>query len=77
MSDSVRHPSHYRIMGTEVIDLIHDNLTPEEFRGYCKGNILKYRLRAGHKGDATVADLERYFAYEDAQTEFCFAGVTS
>lgn len=72
MSDSVRHPSHYRIMGTEVIDLIHDNLTPEEFRGYCKGNILKYRLRAGHKGDATedIAKAKQFERWHDLYGEY-------
>ena len=29
-----------------------DKLTPEEFRGYCKGNALKYISRAGKKGSA-------------------------
>jgi 3'-phosphoadenosine 5'-phosphosulfate sulfotransferase (PAPS reductase)/FAD synthetase len=29
----------------------------------------------GFRGYDTVADLEAYFAYEDAQTEFCFAEV--
>jgi hypothetical protein len=59
-------------MGTEVIDLIHDYLTPEEFRGYCKGNILKYRLRAGHKGDATedIAKAKQYERWHDLYGEY-------
>ena len=24
-------------------------LTPEEFRGFLKGNVIKYAMRAGHK----------------------------
>ncbi|HZK25061.1 MAG TPA: DUF3310 domain-containing protein, partial [Oscillospiraceae bacterium] len=36
----------------QVIDVIQSALTEEEFAGYCKGNALKYRLRAGDKGDA-------------------------
>lgn len=46
-------PTHYQLFpDMEVIDLIRGVLTPEEFAGYCKGNILKYRLRAGEKGAA-------------------------
>jgi hypothetical protein len=26
-------------------------LTPEEFKGFCKGNALKYLIRAGKKDD--------------------------
>lgn len=52
MSDAVNHPAHYRLFpGQEAIDIIQASLTPEEFRGYLKGNALKYRLRAGNKDD--------------------------
>jgi hypothetical protein len=50
--DVVNYPSHYKIAeGVEVIDIIEKSLTPEQFEGYLLGNILKYRLRAGEKGD--------------------------
>jgi len=52
MSDPVNHPAHYKLFpGQEAIDIIRAALTPEEFRGYLKGNALKYRLRAGNKDD--------------------------
>lgn len=52
--DSVTSPSHYKLKGGgEVIDIIRDELTPEEFVGYCKGNMLKYLFRAGKKQNAT------------------------
>jgi len=51
--DVVNHPPHYKIGGIEVIDFIKAKLTPEEFRGYLKGNVLKYTSRAGHKDDVT------------------------
>lgn len=52
MSDAVNHPKHYKLFpGQEAIDIIQAALTPEEFRGYLKGNALKYRLRAGNKDD--------------------------
>jgi len=51
--DVVNHPPHYKVGGIEVIDFIKAKLTPEEFRGYLKGNVLKYTSRAGHKDDVT------------------------
>jgi Protein of unknwon function (DUF3310) len=51
-ADMVNHPPHYKVGGIEVIDFIKAKLTPEEFRGYLKGNVLKYTSRAGHKDDA-------------------------
>ncbi len=48
--DNVNHPPHYKAGGIECIDAIQAALTPEEFRGYCKGNALKYTWREKHKG---------------------------
>ena len=50
--DPVNHPPHYTAGGIECIDAIQAALTPEEFRGYCKGNALKYVWRERHKGGA-------------------------
>jgi len=50
--DNVNHPEHYKVGGIETIDFIKAKLTPEEFRGYLKGNVLKYASRAGHKDNA-------------------------
>lgn len=49
-ADNVNSPAHYTQGGIETIDYIRAKLTPEEFVGYCKGNILKYVSRASHKG---------------------------
>ena len=46
----VNHPSHYTSGPLECIDAIEAALTPEEFRGYCKGNALKYVWREKGKG---------------------------
>ena len=51
--DPVDRPAHYQQFGMEVIDIIRHVLGPEGFRAYCIGNELKYRLRAGDKGDAS------------------------
>jgi len=50
--DMVNSPPHYKIGGIETIDFIKAKLTPEEFRGYLKGNVMKYASRTGYKGDA-------------------------
>jgi gp24 len=50
-NDAVHHPQHYTLPGLtiESVDVIRAVLTPEEFKGWCKGNALKYSLRAGRK----------------------------
>jgi len=50
MQDNVNHPAHYKQGDIECIDAIQAALTPEEFRGYCKGNAIKYIWRERHKG---------------------------
>ena len=50
MSDNVLHPSHYTQGKIECKDAIKSALTPEEWRGYCKGNALKYVWRERYKG---------------------------
>ena len=52
ISDPVNHPEHYKVGGIETIDFIQAKLTPEEFKGYLLGNVLKYASRAGHKDNA-------------------------
>jgi len=50
--DVINHPPHYKVGGIETIDFIKAKLTPQEFRGYLLGNVLKYASRAGHKGNS-------------------------
>lgn len=50
--ESVNHPDHYNRSGIETIKIIEMLLTEEEYRGFLKGNILKYRERAPYKGNA-------------------------
>jgi len=40
MPDNVNHPDHYQ-GSIECITAIHAPLTPEEFRDFCKGNVIK------------------------------------
>lgn len=48
--DMVNNPPHYNAGSIECIEAIRSALTKEEFRGYCKGNALKYVWREAHKG---------------------------
>ena len=43
--DAVNHPKHYTQGKIECIDFIKDMLTPEEYRGFIKGLIIKYIVR--------------------------------
>lgn len=57
----VNHPPHYTAGGIECIAAIKAALTEEEFRGYCKGNALKYIWREKHKGgDESMKKAEWY-----------------
>lgn len=62
--DPVERPAHYQRFGMEVIDIIKHVLGPEGFRAYCIGNELKYRLRAGDKGDA-AQDIAKAMKYRE------------
>lgn len=47
--DMVNHPKHYTAGKIEVISIMEDQLTPEEYRGYIKGQVIKYITRERHK----------------------------
>lgn len=56
--EGVTNPSHYILFDDiEAIEVIARSMTREQFKGYCFGNILKYRLRAGKKSE--LAYLEK------------------
>lgn len=59
--EGVTKPSHYMLFDDiEAIEVIARSMTREQFKGYCLGNILKYRLRAGKKSE--LAYLEKDMA---------------
>jgi hypothetical protein len=66
LDDPVNNPAHYTVGGIETIDYIKAKLTPEEFVGYLKGNVIKYTSRAGKKVDQ-VQDLEKAQWYMNRQ----------
>ena len=50
-ADMVNSPPHYTKGGIETIDFIKAKLSPEEYRGYLRGNLLKYASRMGAQGE--------------------------
>lgn len=65
VGDPVNHPSHYNQGGIETLDLIRLYLTPEEYKGYLKGNIIKYRERSQFKGNAEQDYAKAKFYYDE------------
>lgn len=49
---------YYAAGDIETLDIIKAKLTPEGYRGYLLGNIIKYACRAEHKGKY-VRDIEK------------------
>jgi len=64
MSDPVNHPDHYTAYPMEVIQVIRNALGHEGFKAYCFGNEIKYRMRAGLKGDNAEEDIKKALAYK-------------
>lgn len=70
MNDPVTRPSHYQIIeGMESIEVIAAFLTLEAWRGFCVGNILKYRIRAGKK-DALEQDIAKADYYNELYLKY-------
>lgn len=61
--DVVNHPKHYTSGKIEVIKIIEDQLTPEEYRGYIKGQVIKYITRERYKNG--LEDLKKARWYLD------------
>lgn len=61
------HDKHYRETVVEPILVMQALFSHDEFIGFLKGNILKYRLRAGHKGgeEEMKSDLDKIHVYEE------------
>jgi hypothetical protein len=52
----------YKEMGIEPWAVMEAVLTPEEFRGYLKGNIIKYAMRQGKKQDSDDTGKAKHYA---------------
>tara|TARA_R110002049_G_scaffold54934_1_gene152658 strand:- start:5896 stop:6339 length:444 start_codon:yes stop_codon:yes gene_type:complete len=49
---NIEENKHHQLWeGTQSLDIMKKVLTDEEYKGFLKGNILKYQLRVGKKDD--------------------------
>ena len=60
--DMVNHPPHYTQGRVECIDAIEASMSPEEFAGFLKGQVIKYTWRFEKKWDP-VEDLKKASFY--------------
>jgi hypothetical protein len=51
---------HYKEMGVPPWDVMQAVLTPEEFVGFLKGNIIKYAMRQGKKESDDAGKCHHY-----------------
>lgn len=60
--------THYQIDGARLqpVEMLQDILTPEEFRGWLKGNMFKYFCRAGKKpGEPYEKDMAKCLQFNE------------
>jgi hypothetical protein len=67
MHDPISHPSHYTAGGLECIEAIEASMSEEAFRGFMKGNCIKYLWRYERKNGAE--DLRKAQWYLQRLTE--------
>ena len=58
--------NHYKDMDPQPWAVMQALLTPEEFRGYLKGNMIKYAMRQGKKDSP---DAGKYHHYDQKLSE--------
>ena len=58
---------HYKTMPMQPWDVMEAVLTPEEFRGFLKGNIVKYAMRAGKKEGSDDAGKAQHYRQKLAE----------
>ena len=57
MTNTVNHPKHYAFGGIETIDYLKAKMTSDEFKGFLKGNVMKYMSRESEKNG--IEDLKK------------------
>lgn len=75
IADPVNQPQHYQFFpDLEAIEVIARSTTQEQFYGYCLGNRLKYRLRAGNKDklEQDIAKSDKYLELYEKYKGLCY-----
>lgn len=70
-NDNIKSPKHYKLEGLNIesIDVIRATLGREGFKAFCKGNIMKYLIRAEKKNG--TEDYRKAKTYLDWYLEEC------
>ena len=53
--------THYKDMAVQPWVIMQAVLTPEEFQGFLKGNIIKYSMRQGKKANSDDAQKAEHY----------------
>jgi len=56
--------AHYKDMPVQPWTVMEAVMTPEEFRGFLKGNIIKYSMRAGRKEGSDDSGKALHYMYK-------------
>lgn len=70
-NDNIKSPKHYKLEGLNIesIDVIKATLGKEGFKAFCKGNIMKYLIRAEKKNG--LEDYKKAKTYLDWYLKEC------
>ncbi len=68
INDPVNNPLHYNRKGVECINAIEASMSNEEFKGYLKGNAIKYLWRYKYKNNP-IEDLSKSMWYTNKLKE--------
>ncbi len=64
VNDVINHPHHYKYGPLETIEVIKGSMPSEQYKGYLKGNIIKYICRAEYKnGKEDIAKAVKYIEW--------------
>jgi len=67
---NIQENKHHQLWeGTQSLDIMKKVLTDEEYKGFLKGNILKYQLRLGKKDD-TEKEIQKIKDYTEELNKF-------
>jgi len=67
---NIEENKHHQLWeGTQSLDIMKKVLTDEEYKGFLKGNILKYQLRLGKKDD-TEKEIQKIKDYTEELNKF-------
>lgn len=60
----IEEPKYYNKNGLSPLSAFKQGLlSREELMGFCKGNVIKYIIRLGDKGDDSLSDITKAIDY--------------